>query len=103
VLVFGVIGAILIALDLPVAPILLGYVLGPNVEENFRRALILSRGDLSVFVTRPVSAAFVAMCTLLVTVQFGFWLRRKLRASKNRPNSSPISTSPAGTDVVTDP
>ena len=49
VLVFGIIGAVLMALDFPVAPILLGYVLGPMVEENFRRALLLSRGDLTVF------------------------------------------------------
>jgi TctA family transporter len=75
VLVFGIIGAVLIALDFSVAPILLGYVLGPMVEENFRRALMLSRGDLTVFVTRPISAAFIAICAVLVAVQVGFWLR----------------------------
>ena len=56
VLVFGVIGAIFMALDFPVAPILLGYVLGPLVEENFRRALLLSRGDLTVFFQTARSA-----------------------------------------------
>jgi TctA family transporter len=79
VLVFGIIGAVLIALDFSVAPILLGYVLGPMVEENFRRALLLSRGDLSIFVTRPISAAFIAVCTLLVLAQVFFWLRGRLR------------------------
>ena len=44
VLFFGVVGAIFLALEFPVAPIVLGYVLGPLVEENFRRALLLSRG-----------------------------------------------------------
>ena len=44
VLAFGLIGAVLMALDFSVAPILLGFVLGPMVEENFRRALPLSRG-----------------------------------------------------------
>ncbi len=76
VLVFGIVGALLIALDFSVAPILLGYVLGPMVEENFRRALVLSRGNMAVFVERPISAAFIGVCTLLVLVQLGFWLRR---------------------------
>ena len=76
VLVFGVIGAILMALEFPIATILLGYVLGPLVEENFRRALLLSRGDLLTFVERPISAAFIAACVLLVSAQLLFALMR---------------------------
>jgi TctA family transporter len=83
VVVFGVIGAVLIALDFPVAPILLGYVLGPMVEENFRRALMLSRGDLGVFVTHPISAAFIGVSALIVGVQLVFWLRRQLLKKRN--------------------
>src|SRR6202012_4300955 len=60
VLVFGIMGAIFLALKFPIAPILLGFVLGPLVEENFRRALTLSHGQMSVFVTSPISAGFVA-------------------------------------------
>jgi putative tricarboxylic transport membrane protein len=48
---------------------LLGYVLGPLVEENFRRALLLSRGDLLIFVERPISATFIAVCALLIVIQ----------------------------------
>ncbi|HEY9460317.1 MAG TPA: tripartite tricarboxylate transporter permease, partial [Paralcaligenes sp.] len=59
VLVFGVVGAVLIYLDFSVATALLGYVLGPMIEENFRRALLLSRGDIMVFVERPISAWFI--------------------------------------------
>ncbi|CAE6843802.1 tripartite tricarboxylate transporter permease [Paraburkholderia domus] len=103
VLVFGIIGAILIALELPVAPILLGYVLGPNVEENFRRALLLSHGDLAVFVTRPISAAFIAICALLVTVQVAFWLRRTLRTRQSRPASPLAEGDPRSVDAATDP
>jgi TctA family transporter len=66
VLAFGVIGALLLVLEFPVAPILLGFVLGPMVEENFRRALLLSRGDMTVFVTRPISATFIGFCVLLL-------------------------------------
>jgi TctA family transporter len=72
VVVFGVIGAVLIALEFPVATILLGYVLGPLVEENFRRALVLSRGSLTVFFERPISLAFMCICICLVTVQIFF-------------------------------
>jgi len=73
------IGAVFAALDFPAAPILLGYVLGPMVEENFRRALLLSRGDLLVFVKRPISAGFMAACALLILVQLFFALRTALR------------------------
>jgi putative tricarboxylic transport membrane protein len=66
VLAFGLIGALFMALDFSVAPIMLGFVLGPMVEENFRRALLLSRGDLLIFVQRPISGAFVAMSVLLL-------------------------------------
>ena len=79
VLVFGVVGAVFVALEFPVAPILLGYVLGPMVEENFRRALLLSRGDLAVFVQRPISACFIAACALLVVLQAFFALRAARR------------------------
>ena len=79
VLAFGLAGAILVALDFPVAPILLGYVLGPMVEENFRRALVLSRGDLMVFIERPISAGFIAVCALLILLQVFFALKAALR------------------------
>jgi putative tricarboxylic transport membrane protein len=79
VLVFGVIGAVFLALDFPVSPILLGFVLGPLVEENFRRSLLLSDGRLSVFLTHPISAVFIAASALLVLVQALFALRRAMR------------------------
>jgi TctA family transporter len=81
VLVFGIVGAILMALEFPIATILLGYILGPLVEENFRRALLLSRGDLRIFVERPISAVFIGGCVLLVTLQIVFVLTRSRRQS----------------------
>lgn len=83
VLVFGIVGAIFMALDFPVAPVLLGYVLGPLVEENFRRALLLSRGDLEVFFQRPISAAFMWACILLIVGQIFFALRAAHRGRKS--------------------
>jgi len=82
VLVFGIIGAIFMALDFPVAPILLGYVLGPLVEENFRRALLLSRGDLLVFFQKPISAGFMSICILLILGQLFFAVRASVRKRK---------------------
>ncbi|MDE2048795.1 MAG: tripartite tricarboxylate transporter permease, partial [Betaproteobacteria bacterium] len=79
-LVFGVIGAVLMALDFQLAPVLLGYVLGPLVEEYFRRAVLLSRGDLMIFVQRPISAGFVALSALLLGTQLVIALRNALRA-----------------------
>ena len=84
VLVFGIIGAILVALEFPVAPILLGYVLGPLVEENFRRAVLLSHGDLRVFFQTPISAGFMTACILLVLGQLLFALRTARRKSASR-------------------
>jgi len=52
---FGLIGYALIKLDFEPAPLLLGFVLGPMLEENLRRAMLLSRGDATVFVTQPLS------------------------------------------------
>jgi putative tricarboxylic transport membrane protein len=69
VLVIGLAGYILNMLGFHPAPILLGFVLGPRFEENFRRALLISRGDLLVFLERPISAVFVALCVLLIVGQ----------------------------------
>jgi TctA family transporter len=48
------------------APLLLGYILGPMMESNLRRALLISGGDVSVFWTRPISAILLLLCAALV-------------------------------------
>jgi TctA family transporter len=69
VAIFGVIGYLFIKLGTEPAPLLLGFILGPMMEEYLRRALLLSRGDWSVFVTRPLSASLLlAALALLVVV-----------------------------------
>jgi len=65
---FGALGVLFAKLDCEPAPLLLGFVLGPMMEENLRRALLLSRGDASVFATRPISAGLLAAAILLVLV-----------------------------------
>jgi TctA family transporter len=65
---FGFIGYIFIKLGAEPAPLLLGFILGPMMEEYLRRALLLSRGDWSVFLTRPLSAGLLAAAALLLAV-----------------------------------
>jgi TctA family transporter len=66
--IFGFIGYMFIKLGCEPAPLLLGFILGPMMEENLRRALLLSRGDWSVFLTRPLSAGLLAAALLLVVI-----------------------------------
>ena len=75
--VIGVLGYILVRLGFHPAPILLGFVLGPRFEENFRRALLISRGDLGVFIERPISAVFIGLCVLLIALQIYVRFRAK--------------------------
>jgi putative tricarboxylic transport membrane protein len=65
---FGALGVLFAKLECEPAPLLLGFVLGPMMEENLRRALLLSRGDPSVFATRPISAGLLAAAIMLVLV-----------------------------------
>jgi TctA family transporter len=63
---FGVLGYVFIKLGCERTPLLLGFVLGPSVEENPRRAMLLSRGDASVFLTRPISLTLLILAIALV-------------------------------------
>jgi TctA family transporter len=65
---FGIFGFVLMKLGFPPAPMLLGYVLGPMMEENLRRSMLQSGGDPTVFVTRPISAAFIVATVLILVV-----------------------------------
>src|SRR5688572_20144361 len=68
--VFGLLGFAMRRWDIPVGPAVIGLILGPLAETQFRRALSISQGDLSVFVTQPISATFLAITVLLVVVPF---------------------------------
>jgi len=73
----GVLGYVLVKLECEPAPLLLGYVLGPLLEENLRRALLISRGDPTVFFTRPISLAFMIATVLILIVMVVPAARRK--------------------------
>ncbi|MEP9353905.1 tripartite tricarboxylate transporter permease [Xanthobacter sp. KR7-65] len=65
---FGVLGYALVKLDCEPAPLLLGFVIGPMLEEYLRRAMLISRGDPLVFVTRPISAVLLALAAAALVV-----------------------------------
>ncbi len=76
----GVIGLGMRVLDLPLVPAVLGLVLGPMAEQQFRRAVAISDGDLNVFVTRPISAVLLASAVAMLIVPWllrgGWWRTR---------------------------
>lgn len=65
---FGFVGYLFVKLDCEPAPLVLGFILGPMMEENLRRALLLSRGDPSIFFTSPISCGFLIMALVLVVM-----------------------------------
>jgi putative tricarboxylic transport membrane protein len=74
---FGLLGYLFMKLKVEPAPLILAFVLGPLMEENLRRALLISRGDPTVFITRPISAAFLIATALLLIVMVLPAIRKK--------------------------
>jgi putative tricarboxylic transport membrane protein len=66
--VFALVGYWLVKHDFEPAPMLLGFVLGPLMEENLRRTMLIARGDWTVFLTRPISGALIALSTILLVI-----------------------------------
>ncbi len=74
---FGILGYVFYKLNCEMPPLILGYILGPMMEENLRRALLLSRGDWSTFVTRPLSSGLLIAAALLILIVSLPNIRRK--------------------------
>ena len=81
VAVAGILGYLFIKLEFEPAPLILGYVLGPLMEENLRRALLISRGDPTVFFTRPISGAFMIVSILILITMILPAIRKKKEAA----------------------
>ena len=79
---FGVIGYLMRKLEFPAAPAVLGLVLGPLVERSLRQSLTISHGDLSIFVTRPISAVLTAIALLSLFAPAVRWLWRAREGSR---------------------
>jgi TctA family transporter len=74
---FGVLGFVWMKLGFSLTPMLLGFVLGPMMEENLRRAMLMSRGDPSVFVSRPISLGFIIATVLILVVMIAPAVRKR--------------------------
>ena len=68
VALFGLLGVVLARLECPLAPLVLAFILGPMMEENLRRAMLLSRGDPAIFLSRPISLGLLIACALVVAL-----------------------------------
>lgn len=80
---FGLVGYIFIKLKLEPAPLLMGFVLGPMLEENFRRTMTIARGDLTIFISKPISAGLLAATALII---FFSLVLPRLRRTRHRAN-----------------
>jgi TctA family transporter len=74
---FGVVGYLLHKLDCPAPPLILGFILGPILEENLRRALLISRGDPLIFLERPISAGLLLVAAIILLIFCTPLLRKK--------------------------
>src|SRR5690606_21556113 len=84
---FGLMGYVLMRLDFEPAPLLMGFVLGPLLEEQFRRALIISRGDPLIFFERPISAGLLACAAVALALIALPALRRRRKVVFQEPES----------------
>jgi putative tricarboxylic transport membrane protein len=75
--IFGVLGFVWVKLGFSPTPMLLGFVLGPMMEESLRRAMLMARGDVSVFVTRPISLGFIVVTGMILIAVSAPTLRRQ--------------------------
>ena len=75
--VFGVVGYIWVKLECEPAPLILGFILGPLMEENLRRAMLLSRGDALVFFQRPISLTMLLIAAFLLVIVVAPVVRKK--------------------------
>jgi len=73
----GVVGYIFVKLECEPAPLILGFILGPLMEENLRRAMLLSRGDALVFFQRPISLTMLIIAGILLAVVLAPAVRKK--------------------------
>jgi putative tricarboxylic transport membrane protein len=75
--IIGIVGYLMRRFDFPVAPCIIGLILGPLAEEQMRRALSISQGDASVFFTHPLSAALLALAAVALVGPIVWRLRRR--------------------------
>jgi TctA family transporter len=76
---FGLVGYCFLRFDLDPAPLILGFILGPMLEEYFRRSLLLSKGSFSIFFVHPISATLLSLIGVFIAWQIFVFYRQKAR------------------------
>ncbi|MBB6561978.1 TctA family transporter [Acidovorax soli] len=79
---FGALGYLFMRLEMDPSPLMLGFILGPMLEENFRRSMLLSRGSFEVFVNRPISGTLIGLIALFILWQTVSFFRQRGGSSK---------------------
>jgi len=74
---FGILGYLFVKLDCEPAPLILGFILGPLMEENLRRAMVMSHGDATSLLTQPISAGFLVAAVILLGIVLAPNIRKK--------------------------
>ncbi len=81
--VIGVVGYVMRRFDIPVGPAVVGCILGPELEAQFRRAMQISQGDASVFLTRPISGTILVIAAVLfLGPRIYTFIQRRIRADE---------------------
>ena len=83
IIFFGLVGYAMSKLDIPLAPMIMSFVLGATIETNLRRALMYSNGDVSTFVTSPISCVFLVMAAISIILT----VRKHLKDRKVAANA----------------
>lgn len=91
-LAFGLLGMLMNLLRYPTAPVLLGFILGPLIEEHFKRALLVSRGDMMIFVDRPISATLLSIAGLLLVLSAWQTIHMRRKARRDAAEGEPAAT-----------
>ncbi|MBV7540876.1 tripartite tricarboxylate transporter permease [Acidovorax sp. sic0104] len=79
---FGALGYLFMRLEMDPSPLMLGFILGPMLEENFRRSMLLSRGSFDVFINRPISGTLIGLITAFIAWQTFSFFRQRGRAKE---------------------
>ena len=89
---FGALGYLFMRLEMDPSPLMLGFILGPMLEENFRRSMLLSRGSFEVFINRPISGTLIGLITAFIGWQTVSFFRQRSRAKAKDLVVAPAAT-----------
>lgn len=79
---FGELGYLFMRLEMDPSPLMLGFILGPMLEENFRRSMLLSRGSFEVFINRPISGTLISLIAAFILWQTVSFFRQRGKAKE---------------------